>query len=86
MPAAGCLLCTALLQGDIEHVRLYPTHCSPVTISMCRPFSLSDIEGVDISFYNSLVYLQENDPEDLELNFSVEEECFGEVYNDDYVV
>ena len=39
-----------------------------------RPFSMSDIEAIDVSFYNSLVYLQENDPEDLLLTFSVEED------------
>ena len=58
-------------------------HIALLALSMCRPFSLSDIEGIDVSFYNSLVYLQENDPEDLQLTFSVEEECFGEVWSDE---
>lgn len=35
---------------------------------------MSDIETIDVSFYNSLVYLQENDPEDLLLTFTVEED------------
>ena len=60
-------------------------HIALLALSMCRPFSLSDIEGIDVSFYNSLVYLQENDPEDLQLTFSVEEECFGEVWSDESV-
>ena len=60
-------------------------HIAFLALSMCRPFSLSDVEGIDVSFYNSLVYLQENDPEDLQLTFSVEEECFGEVCSDESV-
>ena len=56
-----CLLCMF-----IDVTKLIPS--SP------RPFSLNDIEAIDVSFYNSLVYLQENDPEDLQLTFSVEEE------------
>ena len=34
---------------------------------------------MDVSFHNSLVYVLENDPESLELTFSVLEESFGEV-------
>lgn len=34
---------------------------------------------MDIGFYNSLKYVLENDPEPLELTFTVLEESFGEV-------
>ena len=33
----------------------------------------------DSEYHNSLVWLLENDPEDLDLRFQVEEEIFGEV-------
>ena len=44
-----------------------------------RPYTVSDVEAVDISFYNSLKYVQENDPAPLDLTFSVLEESFGQV-------
>ena len=44
-----------------------------------RVYTLSDVEAVDISFYNSLQYVLDNDPEPLDLNFSVLEETFGDV-------
>ena len=37
------------------------------------------MEAIDISFYNSLKFVLDNDPADLELTFAVEEESFGEV-------
>ena len=40
---------------------------------------MSDVEAVDIAFYNSLKFVQENDPAPLELTFSVLEETFGQV-------
>ena len=33
----------------------------------------------DSEYYNSLVWIMENDPVDLDLTFSVEEDYFGEV-------
>lgn len=33
----------------------------------------------DSEYYNSLIWIQENDPADLEMTFSVEEDQFGEV-------
>ena len=45
-----------------------------------RPLQLSDLQAVDPVFYNSLKYVQENDPEDIGgLTFSVSENSFGEV-------
>ena len=35
----------------------------------------------DSEYYNSLVWIRDNDPTDLELTFSVEEDYFGEVSN-----
>lgn len=37
------------------------------------------MEAIDIPFYNSLKYVLENDPEPLDLTFTVLEETFGEV-------
>ena len=44
-----------------------------------RKCQLGDLEAIDIGFFNSLKYVEENDPEPLDLNFSVLEETFGEV-------
>ena len=33
----------------------------------------------DSEYYNSLKWLQDNDPEDLDLRFQVEEEAFGKI-------
>ena len=34
----------------------------------------------DSEYYNSLQWILENDPEDLDLTFSVDEELFGKVW------
>ncbi|XP_057304153.1 E3 ubiquitin-protein ligase NEDD4-like isoform X3 [Hydractinia symbiolongicarpus] len=44
-----------------------------------KKINLRDMESVDSEYYNSLVWLLENDPEDLELRFQLEEEAFGQV-------
>lgn len=61
-----------------------PTHIStlhppPPSHTHRSFYSLSDVEAMDIGFYNSLKYVLENDPEPLELTFTVLEESFGEV-------
>ncbi|KAL5496256.1 hypothetical protein EMCRGX_G012501 [Ephydatia muelleri] len=43
------------------------------------PPSLKDLESVEPAFYNSLLWIQENDPEPLDLTFTVEEETFGQL-------
>ena len=54
--------------------------CICTYVSPCRPLQLSDLQAVDPVFYNSLKYVQENDPEDIGgLTFSVSENSFGEV-------
>ncbi|XP_032218602.2 E3 ubiquitin-protein ligase NEDD4 [Nematostella vectensis] len=42
-----------------------------------RPITLIDMESVDSEYYNSLNWILENDPEDLDLHFCVDEELFG---------
>lgn len=44
-----------------------------------KPITLVDMESVDSEYYNSLNWILENDPEDLDLTFSVDEELFGQV-------
>ena len=39
----------------------------------CRPPHLKDLEALEPAFYNSLLWIQENDPEPLDLTFTVEE-------------
>jgi len=38
---------------------------------------LKDMESVDTEYYNSLLWIKENDPAELDLEFQVEEEQFG---------
>ncbi|XP_022094615.1 E3 ubiquitin-protein ligase NEDD4-like [Acanthaster planci] len=42
-----------------------------------RQITLADMESVDTEYYNSLLWIKENDPTDLDLTFSVDEESFG---------
>lgn len=44
-----------------------------------RPYAVSDVEALDIAFYNSLKYVLDDDPTPLELTFTVTEESFGEL-------
>ena len=47
--------------------------------SLNRPPSLKDLESVEPAFYNSLLWIQQNDPEPLDLTFTVEEDTFGQL-------
>lgn len=42
-----------------------------------KSIELKDMESVDAEYYNSLVYIKDNDPTDLVLNFEVDEDNFG---------
>ncbi|XP_065219668.1 E3 ubiquitin-protein ligase NEDD4 isoform X1 [Planococcus citri] len=42
-----------------------------------KPIELKDMESVDSEYYNSLLWIKENDPSELELTFSLDEETFG---------
>lgn len=42
-----------------------------------KQIELKDMDSVDMEYYNSLKYIKENDPSDLALTFSVDEETFG---------
>ncbi|XP_055376204.1 E3 ubiquitin-protein ligase Nedd-4 isoform X6 [Condylostylus longicornis] len=42
-----------------------------------KPIDLKDMESVDTEYYNSLLWIKENDPTELELTFCVDEETFG---------
>lgn len=44
-----------------------------------RTITLQDMESVDNEYFNSLIYIKDNDPEDLDLRFSVDEEVYGQV-------
>lgn len=44
---------------------------------LAKPIDLKDMESVDSEYYNSLLWIKENDPSELELTFSVDEESFG---------
>merc|ERR1712136_476652 len=42
-----------------------------------KVIDLKDMESVDTEYYNSLLWIKENDPAELDLEFQVEEEQFG---------
>ncbi|VEN34100.1 unnamed protein product [Callosobruchus maculatus] len=44
---------------------------------LSKPIDLKDMESVDSEYYKSLLWIKENDPSDLGLTFSVDEESFG---------
>lgn len=44
---------------------------------LSKAIDLKDMESVDSEYYKSLLWIKENDPSDLALTFSVDEEQFG---------
>lgn len=42
-----------------------------------KPIDIIDMESVDSEYYKSLLWIKENDPSDLGLTFSVDEDSFG---------
>lgn len=44
---------------------------------LTKSIELKDMESVDTEYYNSLLWIRENDPTELELTFQVDEENFG---------
>ena len=45
---------------------------------LAKPIELKDMESVDTEYFNSLIWIKENDPSELELTFQVDEENFGQ--------
>uniref|UniRef100_A0A7N6AX38 E3 ubiquitin-protein ligase n=1 Tax=Anabas testudineus TaxID=64144 RepID=A0A7N6AX38_ANATE len=43
-----------------------------------KPIILQDMESVDSEYFNSLMWIVQNDPTDLDLRFTVDEELFGQ--------
>ncbi|XP_065358862.1 E3 ubiquitin-protein ligase Nedd-4 isoform X2 [Calliphora vicina] len=43
-----------------------------------KSIDLKDMESVDTEYYNSLMWIKENDPRQLELTFCVDEDIFGQ--------
>ncbi|XP_069480984.1 E3 ubiquitin-protein ligase NEDD4 isoform X2 [Ambystoma mexicanum] len=48
-----------------------------------KPITLNDMESVDSEYYNSLRWILENDPTELDLSFTVDEELFGQTRQHD---
>ncbi|XP_015784242.1 E3 ubiquitin-protein ligase NEDD4-like isoform X3 [Tetranychus urticae] len=44
-----------------------------------KPIDLKDMESVDLEYYNSLKWIMENDPAELDLRFVVDEDMFGQM-------
>ncbi|XP_047516489.1 E3 ubiquitin-protein ligase NEDD4 isoform X5 [Pieris napi] len=47
---------------------------------LAKPIDLQDMESVDLEYYNSLMWIRDNDPSELYLTFAVDEEQFGKTY------
>ncbi|XP_045526900.1 E3 ubiquitin-protein ligase Nedd-4 isoform X1 [Pieris brassicae] len=47
---------------------------------LSKPIDLQDMESVDLEYYNSLMWIRDNDPSELYLTFAVDEEQFGKTY------
>ncbi|XP_053355748.1 E3 ubiquitin-protein ligase NEDD4-like isoform X2 [Clarias gariepinus] len=45
-----------------------------------KPIALQDMESVDSEYFNSLIWILENDPTDLDLRFTIDEELFGQTH------
>ncbi|XP_066491064.1 E3 ubiquitin-protein ligase NEDD4 isoform X2 [Tiliqua scincoides] len=45
-----------------------------------KPITLHDMESVDSEYYSSLKWILENDPTELDLRFTVDEELFGQTH------
>ncbi|ROJ29158.1 E3 ubiquitin-protein ligase NEDD4 [Anabarilius grahami] len=45
-----------------------------------KPITLQDMESVDSEYFNSLRWILENDPTDLDLRFAIDEELFGQTH------
>ncbi|XP_061737738.1 E3 ubiquitin-protein ligase NEDD4-like isoform X3 [Nerophis ophidion] len=45
-----------------------------------KPITLQDMESVDSEYFNSLKWILENDPTDLDMMFSIDEELFGQTH------
>ncbi|XP_066540780.1 E3 ubiquitin-protein ligase NEDD4 isoform X2 [Hoplias malabaricus] len=45
-----------------------------------KPITLQDMESVDSEYFNSLKWILENDPADLDLRFTIDEELFGQTH------
>ncbi|XP_075714082.1 E3 ubiquitin-protein ligase NEDD4 isoform X2 [Rhinoderma darwinii] len=48
-----------------------------------KAITLNDMESVDSEYYNSLQWILENDPTELDLRFTVDEELFGQTHQHD---
>lgn len=48
-----------------------------------KPIQLKDMESVDMEYYNSLRWIMENDPKELDLYFTVDEDFLGQMQQRD---
>lgn len=64
-----------------KHCILTELHVYQCTVysPLSRAPSLKDLESLEPAFHSSLLWILENDPEPLDLTFTVEEEAFGQL-------
>ncbi|XP_022068697.2 E3 ubiquitin-protein ligase NEDD4-like isoform X1 [Acanthochromis polyacanthus] len=49
-------------------------------MTLQKSITLQDMESVDSEYFNSLMWILENDPTDLDLRFTIDEELFGQTH------
>uniref|UniRef100_A0A4W6CHG6 E3 ubiquitin-protein ligase n=1 Tax=Lates calcarifer TaxID=8187 RepID=A0A4W6CHG6_LATCA len=54
-----------------------------IDMMLGKQISLKDMESVDSEYYNSLKWILENDPTELDLRFCIDEDNFGQTYQVD---
>lgn len=61
------------------HILVHAHMCTVYSPCLSRAPSLKDLESLEPAFHSSLLWILENDPEPLDLTFTVEEEAFGQL-------
>ena len=81
---SDCHVLSVSLSVVLQQCCVVDTYCM-LCLSL-RPSTLKDLESLEPAFYNSLLWIQENDPEPLDLTFTVEEEAFGQVVTSNLIL
>ncbi|XP_065896635.1 E3 ubiquitin-protein ligase HECW1-like isoform X3 [Dysidea avara] len=71
---AGRFVGMAVVQGYLVDV-FFARHVYKALLG--KPYSIEDLQVIDLEFFNSLKYVLDNDPEPLALTFAIEEQSFG---------
>ena len=78
MSSCVCLTCWTIVRPDLDTIKLQTLWASAALAR--NELKLQSFEWFqDSEYFNSMCYIRDNDPVDLDLYFSIEEDYFGEV-------